>query len=873
MKSKMICRFMACLMILAFFLSDVLPCHATVIGSGASVSDSGSVPEEESGVRTAAYALTAQQSRISFGSLEQNSIVSAQSIVLTNEGSGTIELLWNESDRNDCVTVDAPDHFSLAPGESCTFTVSANTSLAPGSYSAFLLFGDLSDPYFENGVRVDLSLEVRKPVQTAPVIKSVSISPSTTVASKNSTCRFTASVTGENNFSSEVAWSVAGQLSGNTFIDTGGILNIASDETSTALIVKAVSRQDSTYSATALVSLQKSNYFIQVKAAPDNGGSVYGSGVVEEGGYVLLSAAPNNGFIFEGWSLDNKIVSTNSQFVVDQIHSSRTYTAIFKAVSCRINIDANNSNAGTVTGSRTVGLGDSLTLEAVPKDGYQFDSWVEDNAVLSRDAKFSLTNITRSHNITAVFTQNKFSLSLGCSPADSGTVSGQGTYEKGKDIKITAVPKSGYRFAGWFENSIMVNPNPEYTLNGIVRDMNLIASFEPEGAVIYTITASVSSSNGTVTPEGKTRITQGSGILYTITPKDGYHISTVYIDGISIGPVSSYNFTNVRDDHSIAADFARIPGTENDHSTSPATSSPEPSGDGGIDTSFLPEGPRTDRNDQVPDNNMDQTDQTIPLTGTLQSLNISVADAKELIDEKNDRELLTAALQTGDLQVTIHNDFADNTQETYSGSFYDNSSVKNFGAAVDHILSRDDKIEMLLGNMSVIINLHIDRIDGEESIETEEFFEENKIRGMQIGQFFEVSLMESCQNETQMITKLPQELRIILNVPDHLKKDNRKFYILRMHTDEAGNQEFAELVDEDKDSDTITFSTDRFSPYAIAYIDLPPRGASSSSDSSATVIRNRGNDSITSVIIVLSLILAVGATGALILFIRKKNRA
>ena len=178
---------------------------------------------------------------------------------------------------------------------------------------------------------------------------------------------------------------------------------------------------------------------------------------------------------------------------------------------------------------------------------------------------------------------------------------------------------------------------------------------------------------------------------------------------------------------------------------------------------------------------------------------------------------------------------------------------------------------MLLGKRPVAINFHIDRTDGEELPETVEFFEENKIRGMQIGQFFEVSLMESSQKETQMYTRLPQALKIVLNLPEHLKEENRKFYILRMHTNEDGSQEFAELVDEDKDPDTITFSTDRFSPYAIAYIDLQSGGkASSATVEPAT--RSWGNDSITSVILVLAIILATSVTGALILFIRKRRR-
>ena len=91
-----------------------------------------------------------------------------------------------------------------------------------------------------------------------PAVTSVSISPGTTVVSKDATCAFTASVAGENDYSREVAWSVSGQTCPNTFIDVNGVLIVASDDTASTLIVKAVSRQDSKYSASALVTVQAS---------------------------------------------------------------------------------------------------------------------------------------------------------------------------------------------------------------------------------------------------------------------------------------------------------------------------------------------------------------------------------------------------------------------------------------------------------------------------------------------------------------------------------------------------------------------------------------------------------------------------------------
>lgn len=287
-----------------------------------------------------------------------------------------------------------------------------------------------------------------------PIVTAVSISPGTVVVSKNTTCAFSASVTGENNYSREVAWSVSGQTSGNTFIDGNGVLNVASDEAASSLVIKAVSKQDSNYSATALAYVQASTYHIQLQASPENGGTVYGSGEVKEGGYVVISATPNDGFTFEGWLLNNNRVSQDSRYIADNIRGDATYVAEFKPIDCRITVNVSDSNAGTATESRTVKYGEGVTLEAFPKDGYQFDSWTENGNTASKNSRMQIDKITGDRTFTAVFKKKE--------------------------------------------------------------------------AQNYTITASVSSGGGTVTPEGKTTVKEGTAVMYTITPNKGYAIRTVY---------------------------------------------------------------------------------------------------------------------------------------------------------------------------------------------------------------------------------------------------------------------------------------------------------------------------------------------------------
>jgi uncharacterized protein YndB with AHSA1/START domain len=44
-----------------------------------------------------------------------------------------------------------------------------------------------------------------------------------------------------------------------------------------------------------------------------------------------------------------------------------------------------------------------------------------------------------------------------------------------------------------------------------------------------------------------------------VTPDPGFHTADVLVDGLSVGPVSSYTFTDVQADHTLAASFAPDP--------------------------------------------------------------------------------------------------------------------------------------------------------------------------------------------------------------------------------------------------------------------------------------------------------------------------
>lgn len=95
----------------------------------------------------------------------------------------------------------------------------------------------------------------------------------------------------------------------------------------------------------------------------------------------------------------------------------------------------------------------------------------------------------------------------------------------------------------------------------------------------YTITSSATE-GGTISPLGETSVTEGTSQTYTITPDEGYIISDVLVDGESVGAISSYTFTDIQDNHTIAALFtqetqAPAPATSTTRYTITATAGPE----------------------------------------------------------------------------------------------------------------------------------------------------------------------------------------------------------------------------------------------------------------------------------------------------------
>jgi hypothetical protein len=110
--------------------------------------------------------------------------------------------------------------------------------------------------------------------------------------------------------------------------------------------------------------------------------------------------------------------------------------------------------------------------------------------------------------------------------------------------------------------------------------------FGPSVERVHTITASAGA-NGGISPTGDVMVNAGDDQNFSIFPLAGYQVADVEVDGVSVGAVGIYTFSNVQNDHTIHATFERV---HTITATAGANGSISPSGDvivnAGDDQSF-----------------------------------------------------------------------------------------------------------------------------------------------------------------------------------------------------------------------------------------------------------------------------------------------
>lgn len=149
--------------------------------------------------------------------------------------------------------------------------------------------------------------------------------------------------------------------------------------------------------------------------------------------------------------------------------------------------------------------------------------------------------VTKSGSGSGIITSNPSGIDCGATCS--------ATFATGTNGTLAATPDDGSAFTGWSGACSGTSPICQMAMNG---PNSVSANFMKT----YQITAAAGI-NGTISPSGLliAIATYGSSKTFTITPNVNCQISDVLVDGVSVGKVETYTFTDITGDHSIYAIF------------------------------------------------------------------------------------------------------------------------------------------------------------------------------------------------------------------------------------------------------------------------------------------------------------------------------
>ncbi len=272
------------------------------------------------------------------------------------------------------------------------------------------------------------------------------------------------------------------------------------------------------------------------------------------GTVVALTAAPAANSTFAGWS--GACSGTGTCSVT--MDAAKSVTATFTLKTYTITATAGTGGTISPSGSVSLNYGANQTFTITANTGYGISSVLVDGASVGAVSTYTFSNVTANHTISASFTANTYTLSVTKAGTGTGTITSSPagincgstcsyTYNSGTAVTLTAAPDASSTFAGW-SGACSGTGTCSVTMDAA---KSVTATFTLK---TYTITASAGT-GGTISPSGSVSLNYGANQTFTITANTNYGITSVLVDGASVGAVSTYTFSNVTASHTISASF------------------------------------------------------------------------------------------------------------------------------------------------------------------------------------------------------------------------------------------------------------------------------------------------------------------------------
>ncbi len=249
-------------------------------------------------------------------------------------------------------------------------------------------------------------------------------------------------------------------------------------------------------------------YSITVSSNPEEGGTVTGGGVYDQGDECTVAALLNAGYAFVCWTEGGEEVSYDAEYVFTAV-SERDLVANFVArhwtaevvqdsmlLTGVVLIDSTEQSSpwlelGAFSGGECRGAampaleegrwqyrmllsgetGDSITFRV-----YDHALGQGPNLQCFSGVEFGSDSLAYWEEPCEIRFGSLYTVSVEASPEDAGTITGMGDYLWGSEANLTAYANEGYIFNNWTLDGEIVSTEPSYTFT-VTESVNLTANF------------------------------------------------------------------------------------------------------------------------------------------------------------------------------------------------------------------------------------------------------------------------------------------------------------------------------------------------------------------------------------------------------------
>jgi len=231
---------------------------------------------------------------------------------------------------------------------------------------------------------------------------------------------------------------------------------------------------------------------------------------------------------------------------------------VYSLTQYLITTSAGTHGSISPSGDVAVVSGQNQSFTITPDSGYLVSDVQVDGTSVGAVTTYTFSNVTAAHTISATFAAIPTYL-LTATAGPNGGISPVGDVSvlQGANQTFTFTPADGYTVATVMVDGVDQGPRSSYTFSNVAASHTIHVTFAVPAQ--FTITASAGA-NGSISPTGAVSVTQGTNQTFTITADNTFAVTDVLVDGVSVGSRTSYTFTNVQGNHTIAASFGATGG-------------------------------------------------------------------------------------------------------------------------------------------------------------------------------------------------------------------------------------------------------------------------------------------------------------------------